>query len=161
MVEVDLVRPHDVPLLAVLSHGHPGIKEHLAGQADQDRVEPCAATLYGAQQREEKVEVFIDEPRVVTQHLEMVGFAAILIPLPDLAGAEVVGDDLRHGVWCAELGVDAVAVADDGPLGLDGRGTVIPLDVKLPRHLVQLGLAELVDLVPPAQQLQPGEGVPG
>jgi len=91
----------------------------------------------------------------------MVGLAAVLIPLPDLAGAEVVGDDLRHGVWGAELGIDAVAVADDGPLGLDGCGAVIPLDVQLPRHLVQLGLAELVDLVPPAQQLQTGEGVPG
>lgn len=81
--------------------------------------------------------------------------------LSNLPAAEVVGDDLLYGVAGAELGIDAVAAADDGPLGLDGCGAVIPLDVQLPRHLVELCLAELVDLVPPAQQLQAGIGVPG
>ena len=75
---------------------------------------------------------------------------AVLIPLPDLAGAEVVGHDLLHSVWGAEFRVDAVAAADDGPLDCDGRGAVIPLDVQLPRHFVELCVAELVDLVPPA-----------
>ena len=75
--------------------------------------------------------------------------AVHVVPLHDVALAEVCRDQALHGPFGTAFALDLLRELDCGPFVLQTHaGGVVPVNVKLPRELVALCFVEVVDLVP-------------